>query len=210
MRIIMMGAPGAGKGTQAALISEKLNLPQISTGDIFRLAVERRTKLGLEAQKYMNKGKLVPDVITVKIVEDRLNAGDCGGGFILDGFPRTEAQAGMLSLITPIDVVLNIAVPAADLIERAVGRRICRNCGSTYHIKYKPVKIEGKCDKCGGDLYRRADDNEDTMKVRLETYEKSTRPLIEYYKRQGLYEEVDGRREIGEVTADLLRILEKS
>lgn len=206
MRLILMGAPGAGKGTQAAEIVREYKIPQISTGEMFRSAVRAGSELGKKADSYMKRGELVPDEVTIGIVRERLAESDCARGFILDGFPRTVEQADALAKITEIDRVLNIRVPAEDLIERAVGRRICRKCGATYHIRYNPAS-GGVCDKCGGELYQRADDNADTMKNRLSTYEKMTRPLIEYYKSRGKYTEVDGRKPIAEVTAELMNIL---
>ena len=206
MRLILMGAPGAGKGTQAAALIEEYKIPQISTGDMFRAAVRAGTELGKRAEGYMKRGELVPDEVTIGIVRERLSQGDCERGFILDGFPRTVEQADELAKTVEIDRVLNIVVPAEDLIERAVGRRICKKCGATYHIRYNPPK-DSVCDKCGGELYQRADDTEETMRNRLLTYEKSTKPLIEYYKERGKYAEVDGRKPIAEVTAELKSIL---
>lgn len=204
MRIIMMGAPGAGKGTQAAKIVEEYGIPQISTGDMFRSAVSAGTELGKAAKLCMERGELVPDEITVGIVRERLAQSDCEAGFILDGFPRTVIQAEELGKITEIDRVVNINVPFEELLERAVGRRICRKCGATYHIKYNAPEVENICDRCGGELYQRADDNEETLKNRLANYEKSTRPLIEYYKARGKYIEIDGLQTIKEVTAEML------
>lgn len=204
MKLILMGAPGAGKGTQAAALIEKYRIPQISTGEMFRSA---SGELGAKAKSYMERGELVPDEVTIGIVRERLSKSDCAAGFILDGFPRTVSQADALAEITAIDKVININVPAEDLIERAVGRRICKNCGATYHIKFNPTEIENICDKCSGELYQRADDNAETMSKRLSTYEKSTRPLIDYYKQRNLYLEIDGRKPIQEVTAELIRAL---
>lgn len=206
MRIILMGAPGAGKGTQAAAIVERYGIPQISTGDMFRSAVRAGTELGLRADSYMKRGELVPDEVTIGIVRERLAETDCEGGFILDGFPRTVEQAEALAGITEIDYVLNINVPMELLIERAIGRRICRECGATYHIKYNPA-VSGRCSKCGGEIYQRSDDNEETMRKRLATYEEWTKPLIEYYKKQGKYKEVDGSKAIEEVRAEVLGTL---
>ena len=204
MKLILMGAPGAGKGTQAAALIEKFRIPQISTGDMFRSA---SGELGAKAKSYMERGELVPDEVTIGIVRERLSKSDCAAGFILDGFPRTVSQADALAEITDIDKVINISVPAEDLIERAVGRRICKKCGATYHIKFNPTKTENICDKCSGELYQRADDNAETMSKRLATYERSTRPLIDYYKKRGAYLEIDGRKPIQEVTAELFRAL---
>ena len=212
MQLLLMGPPGAGKGTQAAEVVKKYSIPQISTGDMFRAAVKEGTELGKKAKACMDAGTLVPDEVTVGIVRERLAKDDCKNGFMLDGFPRTVEQADALSKILDelgikLTKVLNIHVPAEDLIERAVGRRICKNCGATYHVKFNPTKTEGKCDNCGGELYQRGDDNEETMKTRLATYENSTRPLIDYYKKAGVYVEVDGRQPIEKVTEDLVRIL---
>ena len=213
MQLILMGAPGAGKGTQAAELIKKYNIPQISTGDMFRAAVKEGTELGKKAEACMKTGALVPDEVTVGIVRERLSKDDCKGGFILDGFPRTVEQADALQNILSdlnlkLDAVLNIYVPAEDLIERAVGRRICKSCGATYHVKFNPSKVDGKCDNCDGELYQRADDNADTMKNRLSVYENSTRPLIDYYKSAGIYSEIDGRQPIDKVTAALMKVLE--
>lgn len=212
MRLLIMGPPGAGKGTQAAEIVERYKIPQISTGEMFRQAVKEGTELGKKAKACMERGELVPDEITIGIVRERLGKADCLGGYLLDGFPRTVAQADALEGILQelgqrLTCVLNIVVPAEDLIDRAVGRRICKKCGATYHVKFNPVKLEGKCDACGGELYQRADDTAETMKARLMTYEKNTRPLIDYYKAAGKYVEVDGRQEIGLVTAEILKKL---
>lgn len=212
MQLILMGAPGAGKGTQAAELVKKYGIPQISTGDMFRAAVKEGTELGKKAEACMKSGALVPDEVTIGIVKERLSKEDCAKGFILDGFPRTVEQADALEKILSelgksLTAVLNIHVPAEDLIERAVGRRICKGCGSTYHVKFNAPKVENKCDNCGGELYQRADDNEATMKNRLSVYENSTRPLIEYYKKAGKYTEIDGRQPIGKVTEDLVKVL---
>ena len=212
MQLLMMGAPGAGKGTQAAKLVKKYNIPQISTGDMFRAAVKEGTELGKAAKACMDAGKLVPDEITIGIVRERLSKEDCAGGFILDGFPRTVEQADALEKILSelgkkIDYVLNINVPADYLIERAIGRRICKSCGATYHVKFNPPKADS-CDNCGGELYQRADDNAETMKNRLAAYDASTRPLIDYYKAAGVYQEVDGTQPIDKVTEDLVSVLE--
>lgn len=212
MQLILMGPPGAGKGTQAAELVKKFSIPQISTGDMFRAAVKAQTELGKKAAECMKSGALVPDSVTVGIVKERLTESDCANGFILDGFPRTVEQADALNKILAdigksLTKVLNIHVPAEDLIERAVGRRICKGCGATYHVKFNPSKVENTCDNCGGELYQRGDDNAETMKNRLNVYESSTRPLIEYYKKAGLYTEIDGRQPIAKVTADLISAL---
>ncbi|MBQ4403766.1 MAG: adenylate kinase [Selenomonadaceae bacterium] len=211
MQIILMGAPGAGKGTQAAKLVARFKIPQISTGDMFRAAVKSGTELGKAAKACMDAGKLVPDEITIGIVRERLGKDDCKAGFILDGFPRTVEQADALNKILDelgkkISCVLNINVPSEYLIERAVGRRVCKKCGATYHVKFNPPKGDA-CDECGGELYQRADDNEATMKNRLAAYEASTRPLIDYYKNAGVYKEIDGRQAIEKVTEDLINVL---
>ena len=211
MQLLLMGPPGAGKGTQAVKLTEKFKIPQISTGDMFRAAVSEGTELGKKAKACMDAGTLVPDEVTVGIVRERLAKDDCKDGFILDGFPRTVKQAEALEKILDdlnmtLTKVLNIHVPAEDLIARAVGRRICKNCGATYHVKFNPPKADA-CDKCGGELYQRADDNEETMKKRLSVYEESTRPLIDYYKKVGVYVEIDGRQPIENVTEELVNVL---
>jgi len=211
MQLILMGAPGAGKGTQAAFLVKKYGIPQISTGDMFRAAVKEGTELGKAAKACMDAGKLVPDEITIGIVRERLSKADCAKGFILDGFPRSVAQAEALDKMLAemkinLSRVINISVPSEYLIERAVGRRICKKCGATYHVKFNPPKKE-VCDACGGELYQRADDTEETMQKRLSVYEESTRPLVEYYKTAGIYAEIDGRQPIAKVTEDLERVL---
>ena len=212
MQILLMGPPGAGKGTQAVKLVEKFKIPQIATGDMFRAAVKEGTELGKKAKACMDAGTLVPDEVTVGIVRERLAKDDCKNGFILDGFPRTVEQAKALEKILSdlnlkLTKVLNIHVPAENLIERAVGRRICKNCGATYHVKFNAPKVENACDKCGGQLYQRADDNEQTMTKRLSVYEDSTRPLIDFYKNVGLYAEIDGTQPIDKVTEELENVL---
>ena len=212
MQLLLMGPPGAGKGTQAAELVKKFNIPHISTGDMFRAAVKEGTELGKKAKAVMDAGGLVPDEITIGIVKERLAKEDCKKGFILDGFPRTVEQADALAkILNDLDVkltrVLNIHVPFEDLIERAVGRRICKQCGATYHVKFNPTKKADVCDECGGELYQRKDDNEETMKNRLSAYENSTKPLIDYYKKADLYTEIDGRQPIDKVTEDLVSVL---
>ena len=209
MHILLMGPPGAGKGTQAAELVKAFDIPHISTGDMFRAAAKEGTELGKQAKACMDAGKLVPDSVTIGIVRERLSKDDCKKGFILDGFPRTVEQADALTGILKdlgltLTRVLNISVPAEDLIERAVGRRICKKCGATYHTKFNPPKKEGICDVCGSELFQRADDTAETMKNRLSVYEASTKPLIDYYKAAGVYTEVDGRQPIEKVTQDLI------
>jgi adenylate kinase len=204
MRLVLLGPPGAGKGTQASAIVEKYKIPHISTGDIFRANIKEGTALGKEAKSYMDKGLLVPDELVVSIVKDRLLKDDCAKGFLLDGFPRTVNQAESLDselskMGIELDRVININANADILIERAVGRRICRECGATYHIKFNPPKVEGVCDKDGGELYQRDDDNESTVSTRINVYMEQTQPLIDYYGDKGLLLDVDGTLEISTV-----------
>ena len=212
MHILLMVPPGAGKGTQAANLVKEFGIPHISTGDMFRAAVKEGTELGKQAKACMDAGKLVPDEVTIGIVKERLAKPDCKKGFILDGFPRTVEQADALTGILKelglsLTAALNITVPAADLIERAVGRRICKSCGATYHVKFNPSKKAGVCDTCAGDLYQRADDSEETMKNRLSVYEAQTKPLIAYYEKAGVYKEIDGRQPIDDVKAAMIAAL---
>ena len=212
MHILLMGPPGAGKGTQAAELVKAFAIPHISTGDMFRAAIKGGTELGKLANSYIKDGKLVPDEVTIGIVRERLAKDDCKKGFILDGFPRTVEQADALNGILQdlglsLTRVLNINVPAADLIARAVGRRICKKCGATYHVEFNPPKQDGICDECGSELFQWADDTEETMKNRLSVYEASTKPLIDYYEKAGVYTEVDGRQAIDKVTAELIAVL---
>ncbi|MGM0396299.1 MAG: adenylate kinase [Bacillota bacterium] len=214
MRLVLLGPPGAGKGTQASAIVEKYDIPHISTGDIFRANIKEGTALAQEVKAYMDKGLLVPDELVVSIVKDRLLKEDCKEGFLLDGFPRTVEQAEALDselekMGIKLDVVININAPAEILVERAVGRRICRECGATYHIKFNPPKVEGVCDKDGGELYQRDDDNEETVTTRINVYMEQTEPLIDYYKKQGLLLDVDGTKKIDEVFVDITSELDK-
>ena len=214
MYILLMGPPGAGKGTQAANLVKEFGIPHISTGDMFRAAVKEGTELGKQAKACMDAGKLVPDEITIGIVRERLAKADCAKGFILDGFPRTVEQADALTKILEelslnLTRVVDITVPNSALVERAVGRRICKACGATYHVKFNPTKSEGICDVCGGELYQRADDTEETMTNRLSVYEASTKPLIDYYEKAGIYSRIDGSQEIGKVFADVVDCLKK-
>lgn len=212
MHILLMGPPGAGKGTQAAKLVEEFQIPHISTGDMFRAAVKEGTELGKQAKACMDAGQLVPDSVTIGIVKERLAKPDCRKGFILDGFPRTLEQAHALDatlaeLAIKLDRAVNITVPSEDLIRRAVGRRICKKCGATYHVAFNPSEKEGICDKCGGETYQRADDSEATMTNRLAVYTSQTKPLIEYYQDNGLYTEIDGRQPIDKVLADIVTSL---
>ena len=214
MNIIFLGPPGAGKGTQAKILVEKYGIPQISTGDMLREHVAKGTELGMKAKEYMEKGQLVPDEIILSMVKERLSQDDAQKGFILDGFPRTVAQAEALDKLLEemgkkIEYVLALIVPDEELVTRLTGRRTCKNCGMMYHIKFKPPKVEGKCDACGGELYQRADDNEETVRNRLKVYHEQTAPLIEYYKKKGVLFEIDGSKSIEEITQQIINILEK-
>ena len=191
MNIILLGAPGAGKGTQAAKIHERYGLPHISTGDIFRENIKNQTEIGLLAKSYIDKGQLVPDDVTCKIVEERISREDCKNGYMLDGFPRTIAQAEALDKITKIDLVININVDFSLLMDRLCGRRVCKECGEIYHVS--TLNGETKCSSCGGELYQRKDDNPETVESRLDVYEKQTAPLIEYYKEKGLIFNVESK-----------------
>ncbi len=214
MRIVLLGAPGAGKGTQAKKMVEKYGIPQISTGDILRQAVADGTPLGLEAKKYMDKGELVPDEVVIGLVKERLQQDDCKKGFILDGFPRNTAQAETLDQVlqemgSPLQLALNVDVDFDVLMKRLTGRRTCRQCGQMYNIYYNPPQKEGVCDKCGGELYQRDDDKEETIRKRLEVYQSQTAPLIEYYKNKGILQSVNGVGNIDEIFANICAILDK-
>jgi len=212
MNLILMGLPGAGKGTQAERIVGKYGLPHISTGDMFRTAIKEETELGKKAKSYMDAGELVPDDVTIGIVRERLGKADCQKGFLLDGFPRTTAQAEALDNLLAdmgrrIDAVLYIDVDRDSLLERLTGRRICSQCGATYHITLNPPKEEGVCDKCGGQLYQRDDDKIETVKTRLEVNEKQQKPLLDFYKKKNCLEEIDGNQDIDDVFASIERVL---
>lgn len=214
MKIILMGPPGAGKGTQAEKLVELYQIPHISTGDMFRKAQKDGTELGLKAKSYMDQGQLVPDEVTVGIVKERLAEADCKEGFLLDGFPRTVQQADALDTILAeldmaLDCVVNIEVDKAFLVDRLTGRRVCRACGATYHIANKAPKVEGVCDKCGGELYQRGDDTIETVSNRLDVYAAQTAPLIDYYKSKGIMSSIDGSKSMEEVLADIRTALEK-
>ena len=213
MKIIMLGAPGAGKGTQAKLIAEKYGIPHISTGDIFRANIKEGTELGKEAKGYMDKGQLVPDDLTVRILLDRVSKDDCSKGYVLDGFPRTIPQAEVLDtevarLGESIDFAIDVDVPDENIIRRMSGRRACLKCGATYHIEHIPPKKEGICDTCGSELVLRDDDKPETVKKRLEVYHTQTQPLIDYYSKQNILRTVDGTRDMQEVFADIVKLLE--
>ena len=213
MYLIFLGPPGSGKGTQSERIIEKYNIPHISTGDMLRQAVKDQTPAGLEAQKYMNEGRLVPDEVTIAIVKDRLSQEDCKKGYLLDGFPRTIAQAEALEKITKeigneVETVLNLVIDENVLLPRITGRRVCKSCGATYHIQNKPSKVEGVCDKCGSELYQRKDDNAESVKVRLEAYHSSTAPLIDFYGKQNKVVDINALQDIDVVFADIQKVLE--
>ncbi|MBE6113091.1 MAG: adenylate kinase [Peptococcaceae bacterium] len=208
MKIILMGPPGAGKGTQAEKLVELYQIPHISTGDMFRKAQKEGTELGLKAKSYMDQGQLVPDEVTVGIVKERLAEDDCKGGFLLDGFPRTVQQADALDGILvelgmALDRVVNIEVDKAFLVDRLTGRRVCRSCGATFHVTNKAPKVEGVCDKCGGELYQRNDDKVETVSNRLDVYAAQTAPLIEYYQSKGIMSSIDGSKSMEDVLADI-------
>ena len=206
MNIILLGAPGAGKGTQASKISDQYALPHISTGDIFRENIKNQTEIGLLAKSYIDKGQLVPDEVTCKIVENRIAKPDCEKGYMLDGFPRTIAQAEALDKITNIDLVINIEVDFALVMDRLCGRRVCKDCGESYHISR--LNGETKCSRCGGELYQRKDDNEETVQSRLNVYNAQTAPLIEYYTKKGLLFNVEGNNSPEEVFAEVSKKLD--
>jgi len=206
MHIILMGPPGAGKGTQAVLLAEQEGIPHISTGDIFRAHMSQGTPLGKLAKEYVDAGKYVPDDVTNAMVRERLAQPDCKKGFILDGYPRTPEQARALDemlveLGLQLDAVINIAVPDELLVERAVGRRVCRSCGATYHVKFNPPREAGRCDRCGGELYQRSDDQEEKVAVRLSLYHSQTAPLLQFYQERGLVRTVRGDQPMDQVTA---------
>lgn len=212
MKIVFMGPPGAGKGTQAEKIIETYQIPHISTGDMFRKAIKDQTELGMEAKRYMDQGALVPDHVTIGIVKDRLSESDCKSGFLLDGFPRTVDQAKALdeiltSLDSKIDYVINIDVDLDILKERLTGRRICRSCGATYHMIFNPPAVAGTCDKCGGELYQRKDDNEETVGNRLDVYVSQTKPLLDYYSLAGNLVNINGQQSIDLVFAEIQDVL---
>lgn len=213
MRLVLLGPPGAGKGTQAKEITKRYNIPHISTGDILRDNIKRGTDLGKKAKEYMDSGSLVPDDIVVSIAKDRLTEDDCKSGFLLDGFPRTVNQACALDealeeMKIKLDNVINIDVEKEELINRAIGRRICKNCGATYHIKFNPPSEDGKCDVCGEVLYQRDDDTEETVTRRIEVYNNQTKPLIEYYSKKGIIINVDGKQSIEGVFEDIVKFLD--
>lgn len=207
MNIVILGAPGAGKGTQASLICGELKIPHISTGDIFRHNIKEKTPIGIVAKGYIDKGQLVPDEVTCEIVRLRLAEKDCENGYLLDGFPRTVEQAKSLELFSKVDMVLDISIPTQRLMKRLTGRRVCELCGESYHIDALGGKTE--CEKCGGKLIHREDDYEETVKERLSVYEHKTAPLISYYTEKGLLKKIDGDKSVNEVFGEIALLLKK-
>lgn len=212
MKIVLLGPPGAGKGTQAKSISSKYGIPHISTGDIFRKNLTEKTPLGLKVKEYMDKGLLVPDQLTIDIVKDRLDSKDCKEGFLLDGFPRTVNQAEALgeylkSKGEKIDAALLIDVPSEQIVKRMTGRRVCPECGASYHVMFNPTKVEGKCDVCASEVIQRKDDSEDTVVKRIKVYDEQTQPLINFYKNEGALKSVDGTLSIDEVFNRICQVL---
>jgi len=212
MNLVLLGPPGAGKGTQAKMMIDHYRIPQISTGDILRAALKERTPLGLKAKEYMDKGLLVPDEVVIDIIKDRLKEDDCRNGYILDGFPRTVAQAQALDRVltamnSGIDHVISIEVEKGELIKRLTGRRTCRQCGRGYHVIFDPPLNKDLCDKCQGELYQRDDDNEDTVRNRLEVYDSQTFPLIQFYKEKGLVRSIDGQGGIQQIFDRIIKAL---
>ena len=212
MKIIMLGAPGAGKGTQAKMIADKYSIPHISTGDIFRAYIKNGTELGKKAKTYMDQGLLVPDELVVDLVVDRVGQADCSNGYVLDGFPRTIPQAESLDaalekLGSKVDYAINVEVPDENIVRRMSGRRACVACGATYHIVHIPTKVEGICDRCGSELILRDDDKPETVKKRLAVYHEQTQPLIDYYNDKKVLVEVDGTKDMNDVFTDIVKIL---
>ncbi len=212
MKIIMLGAPGAGKGTQAKQIADKYSIPHISTGDIFRANIKNGTELGKKAKQYMDQGALVPDELTCDLVMDRIQQDDCKNGFVLDGFPRTIPQAEALDaalgkINEKMDYAIDVDVPDENIVNRMSGRRACLNCGATYHLISIPPKVEGICDRCGSEIVLREDDKPETVKKRLKVYHEQTQPLIDYYKNQGILKSVDGTQPMDEVFKAIVTIL---
>lgn len=209
MKLIFLGAPGAGKGTQAEVVSEKLAIPAISTGNIIRAALKAQTEMGIKAKDYIEKGQLVPDEVVIGIIKERLAQDDCKNGFILDGFPRTVPQAQALDEMgVEIDKVININVPDEKIVRRMSGRRVCKDCGASYHLEYKKPEKDGICSACGAELIQRSDDKPETVKERLTVYHEQTEPLIEYYSQKGKLSTVEGQEEVADTTALTLKALE--
>jgi len=212
MNIVLLGSPGVGKGTYAKRISKIYDIPQISTGDMFREAIKNKTEIGLKAKEYMNKGELVPDDVTIEIVNERLKQDDCKNGFMLDGFPRTIPQADALSDVIDINKVLNFTASDEVIIDRLSGRRVCKSCGAIFHIRNIIPKTEGICDNCGGELYQRDDDKPESVKKRLDVYKKQTAPLIGYYKEKELLADIDANKpikQVDKIITDVRNALEK-
>jgi adenylate kinase len=212
MNILFMGPPGAGKGTQAEVIVNEFGIPHISTGDAFRLAIKEGTPVGLKAKEFIDQGLLVPDDVTIGIVRERLQQSDCEKGFLLDGFPRTLSQAEALEELLSgmnrkLEHVINLKVDRDRLLARLTGRRICKSCGATYHVIFNPPGQEGVCDKCGGELYQRSDDNEESVSIRLDEYINKTAPLLKFYEQKQLLRQVDGEQEIGTVSKEIVSLL---
>ncbi|HLJ43788.1 MAG TPA: adenylate kinase [Candidatus Binataceae bacterium] len=213
MRVVLLGPPGAGKGTQARMLEKRLGVPQVASGDLLRAAVRKRTALGVEAKRYMDKGALVPDELVLKLIEERLQQPDAASGFILDGFPRTAAQAETLTAklqasgSRQLDKVIAIIVPDDEIVKRISGRRTCKNCGAMYHVIYDPPRNQNLCNSCNGELYQRDDDAEDTVRMRLEVYAATMRPLLEYYERLGLLAQIDGIGRPEEIQQSILGAL---
>jgi len=213
VRLVLLGPPGAGKGTQARMLEKRLGVPQVASGDLLRAAVRKRTALGVEAKRYMDKGALVPDELVLKLIEERLQQPDAASGFILDGFPRTAAQAETLTAklqasgSRQLDKVIAIIVPDDEIVKRISGRRTCKNCGAMYHVIYDPPRNQNLCNSCNGELYQRDDDAEDTVRMRLEVYAATMRPLLEYYERLGLLAQIDGIGRPEEIQQSILGAL---
>ncbi|MFI8961394.1 adenylate kinase [Streptomyces sp. NPDC053493] len=215
MRIVLVGPPGAGKGTQAAFLAKNLDIPHISTGDLFRANISQGTELGLAAKGYMDRGELVPDEVTIGMAKDRMEQADAAKGFLLDGFPRNVAQAEALDVVLKednmqLDAVLDLEVPEDEVVKRIAGRRVCRNDSAhVFHVTYNAPKTEGVCDVCGGELFQRPDDSEETVRTRLEVYHTQTEPIIDYYKKQGLVATISALGKVDEVTARAMAALKK-
>ncbi len=214
MNLLIMGPPGAGKGTQAEVLVKELEITHISTGDMFRNAIKEGTEMGRKAKEYMDKGELVPDEVVIGMVRDRLSQPDCKKGFLLDGFPRTVEQARALDVTLDglgikLNGVVNIVVPLDKLMERLTGRRVCKGCGASYHVMFNPPEKAGICNTCGGEIYQRSDDNEESVGTRLRAYEEKTQPLIDYYKDKGILLDINGDQDIKKVLEDILKALRK-